>query len=150
MCIYIYIYVCVYVYIYIYIYIHTLIEFKFINRAFRAYPLVEIRQTLPRRAIRGNSISVNSTLPSSERGLPWYQGVGQERDFHGIRFAGREFHRRRGGANELRRKAARGLSIKPPYYSRAELGCKSLMSHGHLPTLGSGHFDRESGRISNQ
>ena len=32
-------------------------------RAFRAYPLIEIRQTVLCRAIRGNSISVNSTLP---------------------------------------------------------------------------------------
>ena len=38
---------------------------NFSIRAFRACPLVEIRQTAPCRAIRGNSISVNSTLPSS-------------------------------------------------------------------------------------
>ena len=31
-------------------------------QAFRAYPLVEIRQTAPSRAIRGSSISVSSTL----------------------------------------------------------------------------------------
>ena len=31
--------------------------------AFRACPLIELRHTAPRRAIRGNSISVNSTLP---------------------------------------------------------------------------------------
>ena len=45
---------------------------NFSNRAFRAriyklysfeFPLVETRQTVPCRAIRGNSISVNSTLP---------------------------------------------------------------------------------------
>ena len=36
---------------------------NFSVRAFRAYPLIEIRQTVPCRAIRGNSISVNSTLP---------------------------------------------------------------------------------------
>ena len=36
---------------------------SFLIRAFLAYPLVEIRQTVPRRATRGNSISVNSTLP---------------------------------------------------------------------------------------
>ena len=30
---------------------------------FRACPLIEIRQTAPRRATRDNSISVNSTLP---------------------------------------------------------------------------------------
>ena len=51
----------------------TLIELKFLNssfsssnlstRAFRACPLVEIGRTVPCRAIRGNSISVNSTLP---------------------------------------------------------------------------------------
>ena len=34
-------------------------------RAFRACPLIEIRRTAPCRAIRGNSISVNSTLPPS-------------------------------------------------------------------------------------
>ena len=53
----------------------TLIELKFIGLSFsssnlsiryvRAYYLVEIRQTVPCRAIRGNSISVNSTLPPS-------------------------------------------------------------------------------------
>ena len=47
----------------------TLIELKFISssfsssnfsiRAFRAHPVVEIRQTVPCRAIRGNGISVN-------------------------------------------------------------------------------------------
>ena len=36
---------------------------NFSIRAFRAYPLIEIRQTVPCRAIRGNSISVNCTLP---------------------------------------------------------------------------------------
>ena len=34
-------------------------------RAFRAYPLIEIRQISPCRAIRGNSISVKSTLTPS-------------------------------------------------------------------------------------
>ena len=53
--------------------LETLIELKFHNssfsssnfsiRAFRACPLIKIRQTVPCRAIRGNSISVNSTLP---------------------------------------------------------------------------------------
>ena len=38
---------------------------NFSIRAFRAYPLIEIRQTVPHRAIRGNSISVNSSLPPS-------------------------------------------------------------------------------------
>ena len=32
-------------------------------RVFRAYPLIDIRQTVPCRAIRGNSSSANSTLP---------------------------------------------------------------------------------------
>ena len=40
----------------------TPIELKFLNSSFRAHPLVETRQTVPCRAIRGNSISVNSTL----------------------------------------------------------------------------------------
>ena len=34
-------------------------------RVVRAYPLIETRQTAPCRAIRGNSISVNTTLPPS-------------------------------------------------------------------------------------
>ena len=46
--------------------LETLIELEFLNSgAFRACPLVEIRQAVPCRAIRGNSISVNSTLPPS-------------------------------------------------------------------------------------
>ena len=40
---------------------------NFSIRAFRAYPLIEIIQAAPCRAIRGNSISVNSTLPRSYR-----------------------------------------------------------------------------------
>ena len=54
----------------------TLIELKCLNssfsnsnfsiRAFRAYPLIETRQMVPCRAIRGNSISVNSALPPSQ------------------------------------------------------------------------------------
>ena len=36
---------------------------NFSSRISRAYPLLEIRQEGPCRAIRGNSISVNSTLP---------------------------------------------------------------------------------------
>ena len=50
----------------------TLVELKVINSSFsssiclirvvRAYLLIEIRRAVPRRAIRGNSISVNSTL----------------------------------------------------------------------------------------
>ena len=49
----------------------TLIELNFLDssfsssnpsiRAFRAYPLIEIRQAVPCRAVRGTSISVNST-----------------------------------------------------------------------------------------
>ena len=55
--------------------LETLIELRFLNsnfssskfsiRAFRAYPLIEIRQTVPCRAIQGNIISVSSTLPPS-------------------------------------------------------------------------------------
>ena len=51
----------------------TLIKLNFINSScansnlliwvVRAYPLIEIRQIVPCRAIRGDSISVNSTLP---------------------------------------------------------------------------------------
>ena len=81
--IYIYTHICVYISlsIYIYIYICLLVggsaengltrkggwhDWKpsssslCSNRAFRAYPLIEIRQTVPCRAIRGNSISLNS------------------------------------------------------------------------------------------
>ena len=36
---------------------------NFSIRVFRAYPLIQIRQTVPCPAIRGNSISVNITLP---------------------------------------------------------------------------------------
>ena len=55
--------------------LETLIELKFVNsscsssnfsiRVFRAYPLVEIRQTVPCRAIRGSSIRVSSALRAS-------------------------------------------------------------------------------------
>ena len=45
-------YVCMYIYIYIYIYICIM----YIS------PPVETRQTVPLRAIRGSSISVNSTV----------------------------------------------------------------------------------------
>ena len=42
---------------------------SFSIRDFRAYPLIETRRAVPRRAIRGSSISVNSTLlPSQEKG----------------------------------------------------------------------------------
>ena len=53
--------------------LEPLIELKFIDssfssstcstRVFRAYPLIEIRQALPCRGVRGRSISVGSTLP---------------------------------------------------------------------------------------
>ena len=45
--------------------LETLIELKLLNsiRVVQACPLVEIRQTAPCRAIRGDSISVSSTLP---------------------------------------------------------------------------------------
>ena len=55
--------------------LETLIKLKLFNSSFsssissirvvRAYPPVEIRQTVPCRAIRVNSISVDSTLPPS-------------------------------------------------------------------------------------
>ena len=45
--------------------LETLIELELSIRVFRAYPLMEIRQMVPCRAIRGDSISVNSTLPPS-------------------------------------------------------------------------------------
>ena len=47
---------------------------NFSIRAFRAYPPIEIRQTVPCRAIRGNSISVNRTLPPLLR-FPWSFGL---------------------------------------------------------------------------
>ena len=44
--------------------LETLIELKSLNSSFSSFfLLIEIRQTVPYRAIRGNSISVNSTLP---------------------------------------------------------------------------------------
>ena len=55
--------------------LEALIELKFHNssfssssfstRASRAHPLIETRRTVPCRAIRGNSISVNGILPPS-------------------------------------------------------------------------------------
>ena len=46
--------------------LETLIELKFdfSIRALRAYPLTGIRQAVPCRAIRGDSISVDNTLPA--------------------------------------------------------------------------------------
>ena len=41
--------------------LERLIELNCLIRVVRAYHLGQIRQTLPCRAIRGNSISVNST-----------------------------------------------------------------------------------------
>ena len=41
---------------------------NFSIRVVRAYPLIKVRQTVPCRAIRGNSISVNSTLPPLSHG----------------------------------------------------------------------------------
>ena len=53
--------------------LETLIEINFFDssfsssnssiRAFRACPLIVIKQTVPCRAIRGNSVAVDSTLP---------------------------------------------------------------------------------------
>ena len=53
--------------------LQTLVELKFLNssfsssnfsiRAIRAYHLIETRQTVPCRAIRGDGISVSSSLP---------------------------------------------------------------------------------------
>ena len=66
---------------------------NFSIRVFRAYPPVETRQTVPCRAIRGNSISVNGTLPSPlmssalcsacpAAALPWSSaGCGNRRMF---------------------------------------------------------------------
>ena len=57
--------------------LETLIERKFLNSSFsnsnfsirvvRAYPLIKLRQTILNRAIRGDSISVSSTLPPLSR-----------------------------------------------------------------------------------
>ena len=43
-------------------------------RAFRAYPLIEIRPNVPCRTIRGSSISVNSTSQAFESGGLWSGG----------------------------------------------------------------------------
>ena len=54
--------------------LETLVELKSLNsscssnlsvRVVRVYPLIEIWQAVPCRAIRANCISVNSTLPPS-------------------------------------------------------------------------------------
>ena len=92
--IYIYIYICIYLSLYLslslYIYIYitrgqsetrkwseggmmrleTLIELKCLNSSCSSLSSIEIEQTVPCRAIRGNSISVNSTLPP----LKWGPG----------------------------------------------------------------------------
>ena len=49
----------------------------------RAYPLIQIRQTVPCRAIRGNSVSVNGALPPllyPAEGSPWSYGLATGRD----------------------------------------------------------------------
>ena len=46
--------------------LETLVEVKFLNSSCSSLPSFEIRQTVPCRAIRGNGISVNSTLPPSQ------------------------------------------------------------------------------------
>ena len=58
--------------------LENLIELQFLNsnfsssnfsiQAFRACPLIEIRQAAPCRAIRGDGISVNNTLPPLKDG----------------------------------------------------------------------------------
>ena len=53
----------------------TLIELKYLNSSFWAYPLIEIRQTAPCRAIRGSSISVSSALPPLREATPPLSGV---------------------------------------------------------------------------
>ena len=65
--------------------LETLIDLKFLNssfsnsnfsiRAFRAYPLIEIRQTVPCRAIRGSNISVSTALPPLANGTGICQTV---------------------------------------------------------------------------
>ena len=79
---YVYIYICIYTYMYIHIYVYNnnntnnkaSSSSNFSLRAFRTCPLVESGRTAPRRAIRGNSILVNSTSGSflirRQRGHP--------------------------------------------------------------------------------
>ena len=57
--------------------LETLIELKFASLNFRAYYLIEIRQAVPCRAIRGDTISVNGTLPPPSQRTP-----GRERHAH--------------------------------------------------------------------
>ena len=64
--------------------LETLVELKFIhlsfsssnlsNRAVRADPRIETRQTVPRRAIRGNGISVNGTPPPLKDAVRFLEG----------------------------------------------------------------------------
>ena len=55
---------------------------NFSIRGFRAYYLTEIRQTVPCRAIRGDSISVNGTLPPRIDGVQCLSGCGLPRHEH--------------------------------------------------------------------
>ena len=64
-CMHVCMYACMYVYIYIYIYVLSSSSSNCSIRVVRACPLVEIRQAVPCRAMRGNRVSVNSTLPPS-------------------------------------------------------------------------------------
>ena len=50
--------------------LETLNELKFLNSSLSSFSSIEIRQTVPCRAIRGSSISVNSILPRIY-GDPW-------------------------------------------------------------------------------
>ena len=73
-CVYIYIYIHTYTYhIYIYIYTYTCTLYMcsdFSTRVVRAYPLVEIRQTVPRRATRGKrSLSQQYPPPPLRHGI---------------------------------------------------------------------------------
>ena len=75
-----YTYIPIYIYIHIYIYMYTHTYNARTNprswkpspssnlsiRAVRAYSVIETRQTVPCRAIRGDGISMNSTLPLSQ------------------------------------------------------------------------------------
>ena len=62
--------------------LETLVELKFPIRVVRVYPLIETRQTSIDRAIRADSISINSILPPSllhrVKLAPWYGQTANE------------------------------------------------------------------------
>ena len=84
------------------------------RRAFRYYPLIEIRQTVPCRAMRGKSLSVNSTLPPSLLGEHRLgHRLGQRRARVVLAGCRRGHHLQRQGHRPLRRRLPGGPPQTP-------------------------------------